>query len=181
MNTNPEYSVVLPTYNNELYLEEAIESVLNQTFSDFELIVIDDCSTDSSNGILATYEKLDNRIKVLKNHRNIGVARSLNKGVELARGKYIARMDGDDICIPERFEKQHMYLESHPEVGLLGTQILIIDKDGTLDPEFVWEQPTKSGINAWHLLYTTPLCHPSVVMRKELLLAVNGYNAGYIN
>ncbi|PSO83704.1 MAG: hypothetical protein BRC41_11810, partial [Cyanobacteria bacterium QH_9_48_43] len=99
-------SVVMPVYNGANYIREAVESILNQTFTDFEFIVIDDCSTDRSWEILTKYANQDQRVKLFKNEENLGVTKSLNKGLKLAQGDYIARQDADDVSLPERFEKQ---------------------------------------------------------------------------
>ena len=107
----PEISVIMSVYNGEEYLESAIESVMNQTFKDWELIVINDCSTDSTAEILDRLAKKDERIKVHPNEVNLRLPKSLNKAISLCSGKYIARMDADDICLPERFEKQYKFME----------------------------------------------------------------------
>lgn len=110
----PKISVIMPAYNAERYIREAIDSILRQTWSDFELIIIDDGSTDSTAAIIAEYT--DNRIRFCPNAQNMGVAATLNRGLELACGAYIARMDADDISLPERFAKQAAYLDAHPDV-----------------------------------------------------------------
>ena len=110
----PKISVIMPAYNAERYIREAIDSILRQTWSDFELIIIDDGSTDSTAAIIAGYT--DNRIRFCPNAQNMGVAATLNRGLELACGAYVARMDADDISLPERFAKQAAYLDAHPNV-----------------------------------------------------------------
>ena len=106
-------SVIMSNYNTpESYLREAIESVLNQTYADFELIIIDDCSTDNSLEIIREYK--DERIVVLENKENMGITKSLNRGLSVARGEFVARMDADDICFPKRFEKQVQFLKENP-------------------------------------------------------------------
>ena len=101
----PKVSVVMSVHNGSHYLHEAVESILNQTFTDFEFITIDDFSTDSSWEILTKYADQDQRIKLFKNEENLGLTKSLNKGLKLAQGDYIARQDADDVSLPERFEK----------------------------------------------------------------------------
>ncbi len=133
-------SVVMPTYNTQIsILREAVDSILNQTFSDFEFIIIDDGSAND------TYEYLksipDERIKIIKNDTNIGITKSLNIGFRAARGKYIARMDSDDIAFPDRFEKQYAFMESHPDVFVCGSNVLFF-KDRAL-PEIKPADQTK--------------------------------------
>ena len=112
-------TVLMPVYNAELYLREAIESILNQTFTDFEFLIINDGSTDSSKDIIASYQ--DSRIRYVENESNLKLIATLNRGIELAKGTYIARMDADDISMPDRLEKLYTFMELHPEVGLCGS------------------------------------------------------------
>ncbi len=112
-------SVVMPTYNTDVqYLKEAVDSILNQTFRDFEFLIIDDGSTNDSPSYLSSLS--DPRVKVIRNESNMGITKTLNKGLRLASGKYIARMDSDDVSLPERFEKQFAFMESHPDVFACG-------------------------------------------------------------
>ncbi len=120
-------------YNCEKYLKEAIESILNQTFSDFEFLIINDASIDNSDDIILSYK--DERIKYVKNEENLGVSRTLNKGIQIARGTYIARMDSDDISITTRLERQYNFMTNHKEVGICGTWARIFGlQDGKLHP-----------------------------------------------
>ena len=114
----PEISVIMSVYNGETYLAEAIESVVNQTFQNWELIIINDCSTDSTAEILADFSSRDERIKVHTNEINLKLPTSLNKAISLSNGKYIARMDADDICLPDRLEKQYKFMEEISDVAL---------------------------------------------------------------
>ena len=125
----PLISVIMPCYNREKYIVEAIESILNQTYTNFEFIIIDDCSTDNTFEIVKEYAKKDNRILALKKDKNYCYVHSLNKGIEIAKGKYIARMDDDDISLPERFEKQVEFLEKNEDIIALGTFIEIFSDD----------------------------------------------------
>src|SRR3989339_1795602 len=125
--SNPTISVVMPVYNSAKYLSSSIESILNQTFSNFELIIIDDGSTDSTSQIIKKYIKLDKRIITVKNKTNLGICNSLNTGLRLAKGKYIARMDGDDWSYPERLFKQIFFMESHPKTVICGGAIEVCD------------------------------------------------------
>ena len=129
-NNNPKISVVMSTYNAERYLAEAIESILNQTFKDFEFIIINDGSTDDSSKIIKNYAKKDKRIVVINNKENIGLIKSLNKGIKRAIGKYIARMDADDISMPNRFQVQFDFLEKNQDIFLVGTRAFLIDDSG---------------------------------------------------
>jgi glycosyltransferase involved in cell wall biosynthesis len=129
---NPKISVIMATYNSEKFLDESIQSILNQIFKDFEFIIINDCSTDSSSNIIKKYAKQDKRIVLVKNKKNIGLTKSLNKGIKIARGKYIARQDSDDISLPERLEKQYQFLEKNKDVFLCGTDLLYINEDSRI-------------------------------------------------
>ena len=117
----PKLSVIMPAYNAEKYIGEAIESILNQTFTDFEFIIIDDGSSDHTADIIKGFH--DERIRFIQNEKNSGVANTLNKGLELSQGEYIARMDADDISLPARFEKQVAFMEANPDVAVVGCGI----------------------------------------------------------
>lgn len=151
-------SVVLPVYNTkECYLREAIESILNQTFTDFEFIIINDGSTDNSvEKVILSYT--DNRIRYIK-QENQGIARSLNNGFALAQGEYIARMDADDISLPERFAKQIAFLDAHQDISLCGTAITKFRKDKTR----VIIYPSEPRI--LDCLQMTCVAHPTVMLR----------------
>ncbi len=158
-------SVVMSVYNGEKYLREAVESILNQTFSDFEFLIVDDCSIDGTPRILNDYQQKDKRIKVIKNDRNMGLTRSLNKAIKQSSGNYIARMDADDIAIKERLEKQVNFMERNPDVVLLGTAYYEIDKYGReLSRKFF---PTTDRDIRKILMKYNPFCHASVVMRHS--------------
>lgn len=118
-------SVVMPVYNSEKYLKESIESILNQSYSDLEFIIINDGSTDNSFKIIKEYAKLDKRINVIS-RENKGIVYSLNEAIRLAKGEYIARMDADDISAPKRIEKQISFLKSHRDIDILGTQVKVV-------------------------------------------------------
>ena len=116
----PEISVIMSVYNDEKYIAKAIDSILTQSFSNFELIICDDYSTDRSSNIIEKYVKQDNRIVFFKNEKNLGLATSLNRCIERAKGKYIARMDSDDISLPNRFEVEYNYLEDNSDIVVVG-------------------------------------------------------------
>lgn len=158
----PKVSVIMPVYNSEKYLAEAIESILSQTFSDFEFIIIDDCSTDSSYQIADSFR--DSRIRLFRNSENSGVAYSLNRGIELSEGYYIARMDADDISLLQRLERQISYLETHPSVGVLGTAISFCGaKQGIFQNT---DSPQQAKID---LLFNSCICHPTAIIRRSSL------------
>lgn len=171
----------MAVYNGETYLRLAVDSILAQTFTDFEFIIIDDGSTDNTATILDSYN--DERIVRIKNETNLGLVETLNKGLKLARGKYIARMDADDIARPQRLELQVKYLESHPEIGLLGTRYRIIDDEGNNVFDTVSPPPfipgTVTTLN-WMILWETAVQHPTAMMRRELIEAHDlRYDAHY--
>ena len=124
----PILSVLMPVFNSELFVAEAIESILNQTFKDFEFLILDDASTDKSFEIIKDFGKRDSRIKVCQNEKNLGVVESRNKLINLSKGKYIAWLDSDDIAIKTRLEKQVNFLEEHPEIGMVGAWLIKSDK-----------------------------------------------------
>ena len=124
-------SVIMASYNGEKYISDAIQSLLDQTFQDWELVVCDDCSTDNTYQILKGYaEKYPDKFQVLHNEKNLRLAASLNRCIEYARGEYIARMDDDDISLPERLEKEVKYLDEHPYVSFVSANIQLFDEDG---------------------------------------------------
>src|SRR3954451_17524256 len=123
-------SVVTTAYNTAPYLRAAIESILNQTFRDFEYILVDDGSTDGSLPILREFERRDSRVRVIS-RGNTGIVRAANDGIAVARGKYLARMDSDDLSMPTRFEKQIAYLDAHSECVLVGSRVMIMDPYGS--------------------------------------------------
>lgn len=177
MNTTqnkPLVSVVLPAYNAEKYLAEAIESIVNQTFKDFELIIINDCSKDQTLRIAQEYAKKDARILVLNNEENLRLSKTLNKGISYSKGKYIARMDADDVSTPERFKLQVDYLESHPDVGILGGSMLITDESGNVTGRRNYARDDKSLRKL--IFNVSPFCHPAVMIRKEVLEKSGLYN-----
>jgi len=126
----PKISVIMSAYNAEKYIAEAIESILNQTFKDFEFIIINDSSTDDSLKIIKKYKNKDRRIVLINNKKNIGLTKSLNKGLKIAKGKYIARMDDDDISLSNRFQIQFNFLKKNKEIFLVGAGTIIINKNG---------------------------------------------------
>lgn len=165
MADNPTVSVILPVYNGSAYLVEAIESVLDQTWTDFELLLIDDGSTDSTIELASRYDD-DPRLIILRNNQNMGLIATLNRGIELARGEFIARMDADDIALPHRLERQVTFLESHPDVGLCGSHVITFWQTG----EQNWRYPEHDDEIRCRLLFSAAFAHPSVMMRRTLLM-----------
>ena len=171
----PKISVVMAVYNNERYLQKAVDSILNQTFADFEFIIIDDSSTDSTGALLAEYAARDGRIVLTRNERNLGLTRSLNLGLSRAQSPYVARMDGDDIILPDRFARQSAFLEQQPEIGAVGSWVQLMDEHGQVASP-VFQQPTAPGFVSWCLYFYNPIAHPSVMMRREVVLRVGAYD-----
>ncbi|WJS95137.1 glycosyltransferase [Flavobacterium johnsoniae] len=162
LDRKPKITVLMPVYNCELYIKEALESILNQTFSDFELLIIDDASSDSTVSIIKNYN--DSRLRLIEKDKNSGITNSLNYGLSIARGEYIARMDGDDISFPERFEKQVAFLDANPEIILCGTNYKVIGKnENIILPE------CNESIKI-RLLRDNCIAHPSVMMRRQKLI-----------
>jgi glycosyltransferase involved in cell wall biosynthesis len=126
----PKVSVLMPNYNCEKYIAEAIESILDQSFTDFEFIIIDDCSTDGSWKIIQEYAEKDARINAMKNEENLKICKTLNRGIEIAKGEYIARMDSDDIAKPEWLEKVFQEIVSDSNIGICGANFDVIDSKG---------------------------------------------------
>ena len=149
----PSVSVLLPVYNGAAYLEQAVQSILDQTYGYFELIVINDGSTDESSSIIERFK--DARIR-LYNQQNQGLAASLNHAVELSKGKYLARQDQDDVSFPQRFEKQVRFLESHPRCGMVGTWTSIWVQDRPT--ERAHRHPAGDLDIKFDLLFDNPLC-----------------------
>jgi len=161
-------TVVMSVFNAEKYLVDAVESILNQTFSDFEFIIFEDASTDNSLQILEEFEKKDNRIKLIKNTVNLGVKgfiANLNRGLEMAETEFIARMDNDDIAEPDRFEKQLNYLEKNRNIFMVGSDIQLIDKDGNnirLLPAISSDNDIKKN-----MLRKIAMYHPALLFRND--------------
>lgn len=170
---NKPVSVVMTVYNAQDYLPEAIESILNQTFTDYEFIIVDDCSTDNSLQIAREYEKMDARIQVHHHRQNMGIADARNTGLKLAQGKYIAWMDADDISMSERIEKELVFLESHPQVGVISSSAAIIDSKGNLLHEV--HMPQMHFMIAWAFCFFDPIINPAVMLRRDLYSKVGVY------
>lgn len=158
MLNQPLVSVILPTYNTkEEYLRLSVESILQQSYKNFELIIIDDGSTNDTDKVIQSYN--DKRIKYIKNNKNLGIVKSLNKGIDVSQGIYIARMDADDISLPKRFEKLVDYLENNPDVSLVGSSVEFFPK------YHLWEVIENPSL--FDMIRGNPFAHPSVMFRKQ--------------
>lgn len=166
----PMVSVILSVYNGEIYIGRAVESVLSQTFTDFEFIIVNDGSTDGTSCLLS--ELNDPRV-VLVAQDNKGLIASLNTGCSMAKGKYLARQDADDVSLPERLEKQVAFMEAHPDVGLLGTAYRQVDEDGK-ELRSVTPPGDDRGLRKALIRYN-PFCHGSVLERKSVFEDCGGY------
>jgi glycosyltransferase involved in cell wall biosynthesis len=176
LTNSPDITVLLPVYNGERYLAQAIQSILDQTFEDFELLIIDDGSTDRAPEIIKQFS--DPRIRAFNNKKNIGLIGTLNKGIGLANGRYIARMDQDDWSVPDRLTKQWSFMEKHQDVGVCGSWIKAI----RVSEEQLWEYPKTNADIRCRMLFYCAFAHPSVMIRRAMLTENNvEYDAGYIH
>ena len=175
----PRVSVIMAVYNAERYLAEAIESVLAQTFADFEFLIHDDGSSDGSLAMLQDYAARDDRI-VLSSGPNKGVSATVNQLIESARGEFIARMDADDICRPDRFACQVAYLDDHPDIAVLGAFARFIDEHG--HPIRDMDHPVSHDeIDTRNLEGGSALFQPTVMMRRDAVQTVGGYDPSFRN
>ncbi|MBX9136403.1 MULTISPECIES: glycosyltransferase [unclassified Clostridium] len=167
----PKVSIIMGIYNCEKYLEDSIRSVLNQTFSDWELIMCDDGSSDNTFKIAEKFAKIyPNKIILLKNEKNMGLNYTLNKCLKEAKGEYIARQDGDDISFPERLEKQVCFLNENEEYALVGTQMVLFDNSGEWGRTKKIERPVNNDF-----IKTSPFSHATCIIRKDIFNEVEGY------
>jgi len=160
----PIVSFLMPVYNTESTIRRAIDSMLNQTYQNFEIVIIIDGCTDETAAICDEYAHKDKRICIYVNEKNLGVAASLNFGMSFCKGDYIARMDADDVSLPDRLEKQIAYMEAHPEIGVLGSGCNVLDESGV----FITEPTLKSEMIRVRLLFETAFTHPTVMLRGKL-------------
>ena len=173
----PHVTVLTTVYNGLPYLSDAIESILNQTYTDFEFVIIDDASTDKSLDCIKSYQ--DPRIRVFQNTNNIGQVPSLNKGLPLAKGNYIARLDQDDVSLPNRLEEQVDFMEKYPDISIICSWEYTIDSCGKIMR--MW----KSSLNnygvflGYLLLGLCPIWHPSVMFRKDVVMELGGFDTSY--
>lgn len=169
---NPKISVIMSVYNGTPYLKEAVDSILSQTYKNFEFIIVDDASSDNSWQYLKNLK--DKRIKLIKNEKNLGLATSLNRALKIASGEYIARMDADDISLPQRFAQQLKFLQENPTIDLCGTWVDLIDDKGNVIGEK--KRPTSPSKVKNAIGFYTALIHPTFMGKKTLFKALNGYS-----
>ena len=169
MSSNPVCSVIMSVFNGSDYLTESIDSILNQSFQDFELIIINDASTDSSETIIRSYQ--DERIKLINNETNVGLAASLNIALKKSQGEFIARMDDDDIAMEDRLSEQITFLQQNPEVGIVGSYAELYGSTSGLRIHALSSDELKI-----RTLFSCQFCHPTVMFRKAL---IDGENVKY--
>lgn len=174
MNLTPPVTVLLPIYNAAPYLREAVDSVLAQTFTDYELLIINDGSTDDTADILASYK--DERITIIT-QQNIGLIATLNKGLSIAKGKYVARFDADDVCYPDRLKLQYDFLEAHPEYVIIGGEGDYMEEDGTFIYTYKFSAYKDEEIREQGKRYC-PFIHSAVMFVKSDVVEVGGYDKG---
>lgn len=166
-------SILMGVHNGQQFLREAVDSVLAQTYRDFELLICNDGSADDTPRLLEEYARKDARVRVLTNEKNIGLAASLNRCIQEARGEYLARMDADDKCLPERFARQVAYLDSHPEVAVVGTGAYFMDDNSVVYGQRACAR--EEIIALADAVKAAQLIHPTVMMRADAVRAVDGY------
>lgn len=171
MSASPIISVVMSVYNGEKYLTEAIESILNQTFRRFEFIIIDDASSDDTVSIIKKFQEKDGRIVFLRNDKNLKLPRSLNKGLSVAKGQFIARMDADDVSLPTRFENQLALMLNSPEIDICGSWLEVYE-----DPFCRYLQPEGDAQIKSKMFFETSVAHPTVFFKRDLFFKSGGYD-----
>lgn len=176
-------SVIMSVYNEEKYLEESVKSILSQTFKNFEFVLVDDASTDESLEIIRRFARKDKRIKILSNKKRLGLTKSLNKALRQLPPKadrqveYIARMDVDDISLPNRLKEQSEYLDSHPQIAVLGSWAILIDENG--NKLKVKETPTSYKKIHRNVIAANPFIHPTLMFRRSVLEEVGYYDESF--
>lgn len=174
---SPGLSVLLSVYNGEKYLREALDTLLAQTFGDFELVAVDDASTDATPAILSEYADEDPRIRIITNAKNLGLVNALNVGLAECRAPLVARADADDIYHPERLAKQVAFMEQHEDVGVLSCWFRRVSEDGTM--RRVARPPTEDHFIRIRQLFMSSILHPGVMFRADVVRSVGGYDADY--
>lgn len=176
-NIKPLISVVMPARNAQKYIGKSIESILSQTFKNFELIIINDCSTDKTLAIIKSFSKKDFRIRIINNEKRLNIARTLNKGISLAKSNIIARMDADDIAFSRRLERQYKTIDSSKNISVIGSDIVIMDANGS--EIGIRNYPHQSKKLKKCLFRYSPFAHPVVMFKKDMFEEVGGYNPKY--
>lgn len=171
----PNISVVMPAYNAEKYIGIAIESILQQSYKNFELIIIDDHSTDKTSEVIKRYAAADARVVSVRNDQNMKISATLNRGLAMAKGTYIARMDADDQSMPTRLQKQYDFLESHPDAVIVGADINVCSE--TLQKINVRKYNQTDELIRRKIFRYGQFCHPVVMFRADVLPSTGGYNA----
>jgi glycosyltransferase involved in cell wall biosynthesis len=172
----PRVTVLMSVYNGQRYVAEAVDSILAQTFADFELLIIDDASSDRTAEILASYD--DPRIRVLRNETNLGLTKSLNRGLQEARGELIARHDADDRSHPERLAEQVAFLDAHPEAAVVGAQANHIDESGRKRGSS--RHPLSAAASRFSMMFGSALVHGAAMFRRSIVRDLGGYDESYI-
>lgn len=169
-----QISVLMPVYNGRKYLEQSIESILSQTFKKFEFIIVDDGSTDNSWKIIKKYAAIDKRIVTIRNKSNLRISAALNRGLGVAKGKYIARMDADDWSFPNRLQKQYNYMQKHPKVGVSGGSIEVCDNKLRVINERKYPLSDKAARKI--IFRYSPFAHPTTIWNHQMIKKAGGYN-----
>ena len=171
----PKVSVILPTYNGERFIANSIESVLSQTFDDFELIIVDDGSTDATSGVVKEFALKDERVVFVSSDKNLGIQKTLNKGLKMAKGEYIARIDDDDEWVErDKLSRQVNFLDNNPDYVLVGTGVIVVDEDR--NEIFRFLQPTDDKSIRGRLLFKSCFTHSAVLFRRDVVLKLGGYS-----
>ena len=170
--SEPLITVLMSVYNGDKFLEKAIKSITTQTFSDFEFLIFDDCSTDNSWNILKSFQ--DQRIRLFKNQKNMGLTHNLNRGLDLARGEYVARMDADDVSFQNRLNRQKDFLQKNPEIAMVGCWAEVISEAGKKIDRV--NSPILPYLLKWRLIFNNTFTHSGVMFRKEAACKVGGYS-----
>lgn len=174
----PKISVLMPVYNAEKFLNEAIDSILNQTFKDFEFLIINDGSTDRSKEIILSYK--DPRIRYFENKKNLGLSATLNKGLDLAKADYVARMDADDVSLPDRLKTQLEIVKKDNNVGLVASWIVLIDENNNNKGGWHTDRKNNSPEEIFYtIFFENCLAHSSVMFKKDIVLIIGRYNESF--
>jgi glycosyltransferase involved in cell wall biosynthesis len=170
-------SIVMPAYNAELYIEEAINSILNQNYTNLELIICNDCSTDNTEKIIDKFCILDSRVKKITNLKNEGISKSVNKCINISNSDFILRMDADDIMLPERIKRQINFLMKNPNIYMVGGAIELIDSKGKVLKKRKYPKTNDEIVRK--IYYYNPFCHPSIAFRRCVIDNVGIYNSKF--
>lgn len=168
----PKLSVILPVFNAQSFILDAVNSILVQTFRDFELILVDDASSDDTTLLLSSIS--DPRVRVIRHEVNRGLVNSLNDGLLVASGEYVARMDHDDFALPTRLKRQVDFLDHNPSIAVVGTGYRLIDSQGRIG--LAYRPPISHAEIAWAMAFVCPIAHPTVMMRRSVIEAAGGYS-----